>query len=91
MARRKVLPLEVVKHDFTHMVKTIARVGNSQGIIFEAALMDLAHLKLGDEGNVEVHNGGTITALNSRSSQTEVSKVIQSTMEDYAKIMKKLA
>jgi antitoxin component of MazEF toxin-antitoxin module len=43
------------------MIKTIAKVGNSNGIIFDATLMDLAHLKRGDEVNVEVHEGGMIT------------------------------
>jgi antitoxin component of MazEF toxin-antitoxin module len=43
------------------MVKTISKIGNSQGIIFDSALLQLAHLKVGDEVNVEVHAGGTIT------------------------------
>jgi antitoxin component of MazEF toxin-antitoxin module len=43
------------------MVKTITKVGNSQGIIFDAALLDLARLKAGDHVNVAVHEGGTIT------------------------------
>lgn len=43
------------------MVKTISKIGNSQGLIFDAALMDLAHLQAGDQVNVEVHEGGTIT------------------------------
>jgi antitoxin component of MazEF toxin-antitoxin module len=43
------------------MIKTLTKVGNSQGIIFDTALMDLAHLKVGDQVNVEVHAGGTIT------------------------------
>ena len=43
------------------MTKTITKVGNSQGIIFDTALMELAHLKVGDELNVELHQGGTIT------------------------------
>jgi antitoxin component of MazEF toxin-antitoxin module len=43
------------------MRKTISKVGNSNGIIFDATLMDLAHLKTGDEVNVEIHDGGTIT------------------------------
>jgi antitoxin component of MazEF toxin-antitoxin module len=42
------------------MTKTISKVGNSQGIIFDAALMDLAHVKLGDQLNVTVHEGGSI-------------------------------
>ena len=44
-----------------HMVKTISKIGNSQGIIFDSALLQLARLKVGDEVNVEVHSGGTIT------------------------------
>ena len=75
------------------MVKTISKVGNSQGIIFDSALMELAHLKVGDELNVEVHAGGTITLtpLRPRPSGGEVSKVIKATMRDYARTMKKLA
>ena len=75
------------------MVKTISKVGNSQGIMFDAALMELAHLKVGDEVNVEVHAGGTITLtpLRPRPSREEVSKVIKSTMKDYSRTMKRLA
>ena len=43
------------------MIKTISKIGNSQGIIFDSALLQLARLKVGDEVNVEVHSGGTIT------------------------------
>jgi antitoxin component of MazEF toxin-antitoxin module len=75
------------------MVKTISRIGNSQGLIFDAALMDLARLKAGDQVNVEVHEGGTITLtpLRPKPSRTEVSGVIKATMKDYARTMKKLA
>jgi antitoxin component of MazEF toxin-antitoxin module len=75
------------------MIKTITKVGNSQGIIFDAALMELAHLKAGDDLNVEVHEGGTLTLtpIRPRPSRQEVSKVIKSTMKDYARTMKKLA
>jgi antitoxin component of MazEF toxin-antitoxin module len=43
------------------MIKTITKIGNSQGIIFDSALLQLARLKVGDEVNVEVHAGGTIS------------------------------
>jgi antitoxin component of MazEF toxin-antitoxin module len=43
------------------MIKTISKIGNSQGLIFDSALLQLARLKVGDEVNVEVHAGGTIT------------------------------
>ena len=42
------------------MTKTISKIGNSQGIIFDAALMDLARLKAGDQVTVTVHDGGSI-------------------------------
>ncbi len=75
------------------MVKTISKIGNSQGLIFDAALMDLARLKAGDPVNVEVHEGGTITVtpLRPRPSRAQVSRVIKATMKDYARTMKKLA
>jgi antitoxin component of MazEF toxin-antitoxin module len=75
------------------MVKTISKIGNSQGLIFDAALMDLAHLKAGDQVNVEVHEGGTITItpLRPKLSPAEVTRVIKDTMKDYARTMKKLA
>jgi antitoxin component of MazEF toxin-antitoxin module len=75
------------------MIKTITKVGNSHGIILDAPLMDLAHLKLGDQVNVEVHRGGTltITPLQPTPSLAEVTSVIKETMKDYAHTMKRLA
>ena len=75
------------------MRKTISKVGNSQGIIFDTALMELAHLATGDEVNVEVHEGGTITItpLRKEPSREEISKTIKGTMKDYARTMRRLA
>ena len=75
------------------MIKTITKVGNSQGIIFDSALLELTHLKPGDQLNVEVHDGGTITLtpLRSKPSRESVSKIIKSTMKRYSRTMKKLA
>ncbi len=75
------------------MIKTLTKVGNSQGVIFDAALLELAHLKAGDALNVEVHEGGTITLtpIRPRPSRAEVSKAIKATMKDYRRTMKKLA
>ena len=75
------------------MTKTITKVGNSQGLILDAALMELAHLKTGDDVNVEVHEGGTITLtpIRPRPSAAEVSRIIKATMKDYARTMRKLA
>jgi antitoxin component of MazEF toxin-antitoxin module len=49
------------------MTKTISKIGNSQGIIFDAALMDLARVKVGDQVNVTVHEGGSIVLTPVRS------------------------
>jgi antitoxin component of MazEF toxin-antitoxin module len=75
------------------MLKTIAKVGNSNGLIFDAALLELAHLKTGDEVNVEVHAGGTITVtpIHPRPSREQVTKAIKSIMKDYSRTMKRLA
>lgn len=75
------------------MIKTVSKIGNSQGIILDTALMELAHLKIGDELNLEVHEGGTITLtpMRPRPSREQVSGLIKETMKDYARTMKKLA
>lgn len=75
------------------MVKTITRVGNSQGLIFDTALMEMARLKPGDQVNVEVHAGGTITLtpIRPKPSPERTSGIIRKTMKDYARTMKKLA
>jgi antitoxin component of MazEF toxin-antitoxin module len=75
------------------MIKSITKIGNSQGIVFDAALMDLARLKLGDQVNVTVHEGGAIylTPVRPVISREEISKSVQSVMKDYARTMKKLA
>ena len=45
------------------MLKTIGKVGNSQGLIFDAALRELTGLKAGDQVNVTVHEGGAIVIM----------------------------
>lgn len=42
------------------MTKTITKIGNSQGLMLDAALMELAHLKVGDQVSVTIHEGGSI-------------------------------
>ncbi len=55
--------------------------------------MDLARLKVGDPVAISVHEGGTITLTPVRPHPfpKEVSRVITTTMTDYARAMKKLA
>lgn len=42
------------------MTKTITKIGNSQGVMFDSALMDIARLKVGDQVAISVHEGGSI-------------------------------
>jgi antitoxin component of MazEF toxin-antitoxin module len=39
------------------MGKSITKIGNSQGIIFDRTVLELAHLKAGNEVNVEATRG----------------------------------
>ena len=77
------------------MIKTITKIGNSNGIIFDAALLELAHLKPGDEVNLEIHEGGTITITpirpRERPTDERISETIRATMSKYSRTMKKLA
>lgn len=84
--------LSALIHRIT-MIKTITRIGNSRGLIFDSALLQLARLKEGDQVNVEVHSGGTITitAIRPEPSREEIDAAIASTMDDYAETLAKLA
>ncbi len=75
------------------MIKTITKVGNSQGIMLDAALMDLARLKVGDQVNLTVHEGGTIylTPVRPVVTPEEASAAVRQVMKDYARTMKRLA
>ena len=75
------------------MVKTLSRIGNSQGLIFESSLLELTHLKVGDQVNIEVHEGGTITLSPIRREVTpqEFTATVEGVMRDYATTLRKLA
>ncbi|MBI2515481.1 MAG: AbrB family transcriptional regulator [Opitutae bacterium] len=75
------------------MIKRITKVGNSQGIMLDAALMDLARLKVGDEVNITVHEGGAIylTPVRPVVTPEEVTRAIGVVMKDYKRTMQKLA
>jgi antitoxin component of MazEF toxin-antitoxin module len=75
------------------MIKTITKVGNSAGLILDAALLDLAHLKVGDKVNVEVHESGTVSLvpLRPQVSQEEFRGELAAVMARYGRTLKKLA
>jgi antitoxin component of MazEF toxin-antitoxin module len=75
------------------MVKTITKVGNSQGLIFDAALMDLTGLRVGDQVDVSVAPGGTImvTPIRKALPPQEMTAIIKRTIKDYRRTLRKLA
>jgi antitoxin component of MazEF toxin-antitoxin module len=75
------------------MIKSITKIGNSQGIVFDTALMDLARLKVGDQVNVTVHEGGVInlTPFRPAVEPGQVTQSIKQVMKDYRRTMQKLA
>jgi len=76
------------------LIKTITKVGNSQGIVFDAALMDLARVKVGDKVNITVvPESGAIMLMPLRPgpSKEEISLVIKKTARDYRRTLRKLA
>lgn len=74
------------------MTKTITKVGNSQGVIFDSALMELAHLKVGDEMAVTIHDGGSIMLtplrrqIDSGSAAVSAKRLIQKNSELFRRL-----
>lgn len=75
------------------MLKSIAKIGNSQGLIFDAALCELSGLKAGDQVNITVHAGGsiTLTPIRRAAAAEEVSATIRKTVKDYRRTLRRLA
>jgi antitoxin component of MazEF toxin-antitoxin module len=76
------------------MTKTISKIGNSHGIIFDTALMDLARVKVGDQLDVTiVSDSGAIMLMPIRKgpSKKEVKGAIKRVMKDYRRTLRKLA
>jgi antitoxin component of MazEF toxin-antitoxin module len=76
------------------MIKTISKIGNSQGLIFDSALMDLARIKVGDQVNVTVvPESGAIVLMPLRPgpSKSEINSTIKKIARDYRKTLRKLA
>ena len=75
------------------MLKTISKIGNSQGLIIDAALLDMAGLKLGDQVNITVAPSGVVvlTPIRNAPPRAAVQSVIAETMADYKVTLNKLA
>jgi putative addiction module antidote len=48
------------------MVKTITKIGNSAGIILDQTLLELAHLKVGDEVDITVDSTSGMMRVTSK-------------------------
>ena len=75
------------------MLKTISKVGNSQGLILDAALMDLTGLRVGDQVDVNVVSGGAIilTPIRKAPPAAEVTRTVRRAVKDYRRTLRKLA
>ena len=75
------------------MIKTISKVGNSQGIIFDSALMELARLKVGDAVDVVVHDSGaiTLTPLRPVITPDRAAAVAEEVIRDYNEVFRRLS
>jgi antitoxin component of MazEF toxin-antitoxin module len=75
------------------MIKTITKVGNSHGLIFDSTLRELTGLRPGDQVNVTVHEGGAIvlTPIRKTPGAEEVRETVKRTVKDYRKTLRKLA
>lgn len=75
------------------MLKTITKVGNSQGLIIDNALCELAGFKAGDQVNVTVHEGGTlvITPIRSVTSAHDAAASAKDLIRRNANLFKRLA
>ncbi|HET9419467.1 MAG TPA: hypothetical protein VFO30_09010 [Chthoniobacterales bacterium] len=75
------------------MTKTVSKIGNSQGIIFDTALMDLARIKVGDKLTVTVHEGGSIvlTPVNPTLDPAKAAATAKRLIHKNARLFKRLA
>jgi antitoxin component of MazEF toxin-antitoxin module len=75
------------------MLKSITKVGNSQGLIFDTALCELTGLKIGDQVNVTVHEGGAvvITPIRQTTSASDATASAKDLIRRNAELFKRLA
>ena len=75
------------------MTKTITKIGNSQGIIFDTAFMDMAHLKVGDRLQVTFHQGGSVVLTPEKPVITPemAREAMKEIMKDYGEVFRRLS
>ncbi len=75
------------------MTKTVTKIGNSQGIIFDSAFMDMAHLKVGDRLQVTIHQGGSVVLTPEKPVITPemAREAMKEIMKDYGEVFRRLS
>jgi len=75
------------------MTKTITKIGNSQGIIFDTAFMDMAHLKVGDRLQVTFHQGGSVVLTPEKPVITPemAREAMKEIIKDYGEVFRRLS
>lgn len=75
------------------MLKSMTKIGNSYGLIFDSALRDLTGLKEGDQVNITVHEGGSIviTPMRPTIAAGDASKSAKDLIRRNTKLFKRLA
>ena len=74
------------------MTKTITKIGNSQGLMFDSALMDLARIKVGDQVSISLHEGGSIVltpvrpVINAGKAATTAKRLIKKNAELFRRL-----
>ncbi len=74
------------------MIRTISKIGNSPGLIFDTELCELTGLKAGDQVNSTVHDPGSIilTPLRKSAAPTVIESTIQQSIKEYGTTQQKL-
>ena len=75
------------------MTKTVTKIGNSQGIIFDSAFMDMAHLKVGDRLQVTIHQGGSVVLTPEKPVITPemAREAMNEIVKDYGEVFRRLS
>ena len=75
------------------MTKTVTKIGNSQGIIFDTAFMDMAHLKVGDRLQVTFHQGDSVVLTPEKPVITPemAREAMKEIMKDYGEVFRRLS
>ena len=75
------------------MTKTVTKIGNSQGIIFDSAFIDMAHLKVGDRLQVTFHQGGSVVLTPEKPVITPemAREAMKEIMKDYGEVFRRLS